>query len=72
MAKSKHSPEWRLEVIEEYLSGQGSYEYLAKMHGIGSSTLREWALETDSPAQNILFLKTNKFLSIKLGLPHKN
>lgn len=42
MAKSPHSAEWKLKVIEEYLSGQGSYISLAKMYGIGTTTLRSW------------------------------
>lgn len=42
MAKSPHSAEWKLKVIEEYLSGQGSYAYLAETHGIGSKTLKDW------------------------------
>jgi len=45
MSKSPHSAEWKLKVIEKYLSGKGSYDYLAKMHGIGSKTLREWVLK---------------------------
>ena len=35
MAKSPHSAEWKLKIIEEYLSGQGSYRSLAQMNGIG-------------------------------------
>lgn len=42
MAKSPHSAEWKIKVVEDYLSGQGSYNYLAEMHGIGAKTLREW------------------------------
>ena len=42
MSKSPHNVEWKLKIIEEYLSGQGSYDYLAKMHGIGSKTFRDW------------------------------
>jgi transposase-like protein len=42
MSKSPHSAEWKLKVIEEYLSGQGSYDYLAETHGIGSKTLKDW------------------------------
>ena len=30
MAKRKHSPEWMLARVNEYLSGMGSYESIAK------------------------------------------
>lgn len=42
MSKSPHSAEWKLKIVEEYLSGQGSYRALAKMHGIGKKTLENW------------------------------
>jgi len=42
MSKSPHSAEWKIKVIEEYLSGQGSCAYLAKMYGIGKKTLEDW------------------------------
>ena len=42
MSKKKHSPEWMLARIEEYLSGQGSYETIARANGIDERTLRRW------------------------------
>ena len=42
MAKSPHTPEWKITVIKKYLSGEGSYERLAVAYGIGSKTLKEW------------------------------
>lgn len=42
MSKKKHSPEWMLARIEEYLSGQGSYETIARAYGIDEKTLRRW------------------------------
>ena len=42
MSKKKHSPEWMLARIEEYLSGQGSYETIARANGIDEKTLRRW------------------------------
>ena len=42
MSKKKHSPEWMLARIEEYLSGQGSYETIARANGIDKKTLRRW------------------------------
>ena len=42
MSKKKHSPEWMLARIEEYLSGQGSYETIARTYEIHEKTLRRW------------------------------
>ena len=42
MSKKKHSPEWMLARIEEYLSGQASYESIARAYGIDERTLRRW------------------------------
>jgi transposase len=45
MSKFPHSAEWKLKIIEEYLSGQGSYKYLAQINGIGRKTLQDWVLK---------------------------
>ena len=42
MSKKKHLPEWMLARIEEYLSGQGSYETIARANDINEWTLRQW------------------------------
>ena len=42
MAKRKHSPEWMLARVNEYLSGMGSYEHIATANGIAMDTLRQW------------------------------
>ena len=42
MSKSKHSVEWRTDIVKKYLSGEGSYAVLAKEYGIGETTLRDW------------------------------
>ena len=42
MSKSPHTSEFRAKVSQEYLDGQGSYNYLAAKYGIGSRTLKEW------------------------------
>jgi len=34
MSKSKHSVEWRTDIVKKYLSGEGSYAVLAKEYGI--------------------------------------
>ncbi len=45
MPKSKHSPEFRAKVSQEYLDGVGSVHFLADKYGIGYSTLRGWINE---------------------------
>ncbi len=42
MSKSKHSPEFRAHVSQEYIDGKGSYDSLADLYGIGSTTLHKW------------------------------
>ena len=42
MSKSQHSAEWIIQIVKEYLSGAGSYDEIAKAHGIGRTTLRGW------------------------------
>lgn len=42
MAKRKHSPEWMLARVQEYLSGQGSYASIAQANNISSRTIRCW------------------------------
>ena len=42
MSKSPHTPEWKIKIIKKYLSGEGSYESLARAYGIGKRTLRDW------------------------------
>ena len=42
MSKRKHSSEWMLSCIEEYLSGKGSIRSIAKAHGIGINTFHRW------------------------------
>lgn len=42
MSKSPHTTEWKIELIKKYLSGEGSYESIARAHGIGKRTLIDW------------------------------
>ena len=42
MSKSECSIRWRIEIIQKYLSGAGSYAVIAKEYGIGETTLRDW------------------------------
>lgn len=42
MSKSKHSAEWKIEIVKKYLSGEGSYAALAGAHKIGEKTLKDW------------------------------
>ena len=42
MAKRKHSVDWMLARVKEYLSGKGSYLQIARANGISKSSLRGW------------------------------
>ena len=42
MSKSECGIQWRIEIIQKYLSGAGSYAVIAKEYGIGETTLRDW------------------------------
>ena len=42
MAKRKHSADWMLARVNEYLSGKGSYRQIAKANGISVQSLRGW------------------------------
>ena len=42
MAKSKHTAEEKLSIVNEYLSEKGSYKSLSIKHGIGMTTLHRW------------------------------
>ena len=45
MPKSKHSPEFRAKVSQEYLDGIGSIQFLADKYSIGYSTVNYSATE---------------------------
>ncbi len=38
----KYSFEFKRNIVMEYLSGQGGYEYLEKKHGVPQSVIRKW------------------------------
>ena len=42
MAKRKHSADWMLARVREYLSGKGSYRQIARANGISERSLRDW------------------------------
>ena len=42
MAKSPTTPEFKIQLCEKYLSGEGSYQSLAAEHGIGATSLIRW------------------------------
>ena len=42
MSRSKHSAEWKIEIVKKYLSGEGSYERISQEYGIGAKTLKDW------------------------------
>lgn len=42
MSATKHPPDWKIYLVKKYLSGEGSYDFLAEAHGINGETLRRW------------------------------
>lgn len=42
MAKSPHTPEWKIAIVKKYLSGENSIRELAKTYKIGYTTLKNW------------------------------
>ena len=44
MSAIKHPPEWKICLVKKYLSGEGSYDFLAEANGISGETLRRWVL----------------------------
>lgn len=42
MSKSKHSPEFRAMVAQEYIDGVGSAYYLADKYQVGRATIQKW------------------------------
>lgn len=45
MVKLKHSPEWMIARVKEYLDGKGSYKNIARQHNISYSNLRLWTMK---------------------------
>lgn len=43
MAKRKHSADWMLDRVKEYLSGKESYHQIAEANGISVRSLCAWA-----------------------------
>ena len=58
MAKRKHSPEWMIARVQEYLSGQGSYQSIAKKNGISERALREWVRKYDEHGETVFYKVT--------------
>lgn len=42
MGKRKHSVEWMIDRVNEYLNGNGSYNSIANDNGISRTALRDW------------------------------
>ena len=67
MSATKHSPEWKICLVKKYLSGDGSYDFLAEANGISGETLRRWVLRYQEHGEAIFFCGTsNKHYSKEL------
>ena len=63
MPRSKHSPEFRAMVSQEYIDGEGSVHFLADKYGIGYTTLRGWINEYRIHGISAFCHKTNRTYS---------
>lgn len=57
MAKRKHTSEWMLARVREYLNGEGSFRSISKAYGIGHETLRRWIFAYKAQGE-VAFLQT--------------
>lgn len=51
MAKRKHSADWMLARVREYLSCKGSYRQIARANGISEWSLRDWVRKYEKPGE---------------------
>ena len=58
MSKSPHTPEWKIAIVKKYLSGEGSYESLARAHGIGKRTLIDWVRRYQEHGTSVFYRTT--------------
>ena len=57
MSKLKHSPEWMVARIREYLNSEASCKALAKKHDISETSLRYWILIYKMHGEAAFFVK---------------
>lgn len=64
MSKKKHSPEWMLARVHEYLAGKGSYKSIASANGVGQMTLFAWVRKYQEQGEGAFYKATgNKHYS---------
>ncbi|MBL3729659.1 transposase [Lysinibacillus sp. HST-98] len=62
---TKYSEEFKLMVVQEYLSGSIGYRAIAKKYSIGDSPLRRWVRAYKEFGRNgLLVKKTKQFYSV--------
>ncbi|WOS95447.1 IS3 family transposase [Nosocomiicoccus massiliensis] len=44
MKNKKHSHEFKVKVVNEYLNNEGEYTYLGKKHNVNPSIIRKWVI----------------------------
>ncbi|WP_140422996.1 transposase [Ureibacillus sinduriensis] len=66
---TKYSEEFKLIVVQEYLSSSVGYRAIAKKYGIGDSPLRRWVRAYKEFGHNGLSVKkTKQFYSVQFKL----
>lgn len=68
MPKSKHPPEFRAMVSQEYIDGIGSVRFLADKYGIGYTTLKGWINEYRIHGISAFSHRTNRSYSKELKI----
>ena len=55
MSKSQHTPEWKITIVKKYISGEGSYDSIARAYGIDKRTLRDWVRRYQEHGASVLY-----------------
>ncbi len=55
MIKKKHSPEWKIARVQEYISGQGSYQSIANDNGVSQRTIIDWVKKYQKQGEAAFF-----------------
>ena len=62
MAKRKHSADWMLARVREYLSGKGSYRQIARANGLSVQSLRDWVKKYEEQGEASFIERAGKDL----------
>ena len=52
MSREKFTIQQKVEIVNQYLSGEGSYQTLSKAHGVSDTTLKSWVRRYQEHGEN--------------------